>query len=233
MKQRSSGFTLVEVAILVAVAGTVGLVSWYVWQRQIGAPLTVPGLPTTAQASSPTEYARTASIPADWKTFTSPDYGLALSYPPTWTVSATSIPKTVGYDVQNVYSTDASKIYVVCYKPPGWQQSCATELNVNDQPFDKSVRQARAYYSRYLTDGSAKVEESRIVLDGHEAVAITTKQTDGAPSQRDYYIAANNGTYVLPTVYDTDPQDGGLKGVLSAQDSLRLFESVRITTKER
>lgn len=221
MKKDQKGFSAVELLLVVVFVGLIGFVGWTVYQRQDKQNSQTTATQQTEKV--PETYQRTTTVPSDWKTFENEEYKLTFSYPSDWTISTNLITKKSGEDMQNIFSDNATKIFVICYKETAQSQSCAEQININNQPFSQSLVQLRKYYSA----NNSPYQETELVLDGHVLVEFRSEARGDFPAEKSYYLDANGYTYGLTTVYEGEPREGSLQE-LSAADSLALFESIKI-----
>lgn len=222
MKNYQKGFGVIEMVIIVAIVGLIGAIGWSLYDRQIKSSDdgTTQQAPTDDES---TTYTRSTTPPSDWKTYSNEKYKITLSYPADWTVSESVFTKKAGEELQNVYSKDATEIFVLCYKSNANQESCYSQININNQKFSASLDQLRNYYE----DNNIEYTETERTIDGHEAVEFRTEAQYNLSAQKVYIVAANDLSYVLTTVYEGDLGSDTTQP-LNAQDSLTLFESIKI-----
>ncbi len=222
-KLNKSGFTAIEALLIVVIAGILIVTGWYVWKQKNNS--TTSNSQSSTLSSTPEVYKRTTSVPKDWKTYTNKTYKISFSYPASWTIRTSTINKKSGEDTQNVYSLNATKIFVICYKFKATDQVCSEEININNQNFEQSLTQLR----KYLNNNPPKAVEKELLIDGHKLAefSLPTNGT-GSTAQKWYYISANGFTYSLPTVYKEDPAKDAVGGALTAEQSLIIFESIKI-----
>jgi hypothetical protein len=171
-------------------------------------------------------YKRSTTVPKSWKKYTNKEYKVSFNYPAEWKISESTFNKKSGVEEQNVYSDEATKIFVICYKSSVRDQWCSAQININNQDFAKSVAQLRKYYKKNVTDSPYK--ETALTIDGNEALEFRVEAKDGYPAQKEYLINANGYTYGLTTVYEGDPKDNTGLQQLSGKETLALFESIKI-----
>lgn len=224
MKSNQKGFSAAEALIILVIVGVIGGAGWYVWQSKNKSD-SASTTNNTTQSTTPLTYKRTTTVPSTWKTYTNEKYKISLAYPTNWTVSDSTTQKEASDSMQNVYSVNATEVFVLCYKSPDIHQGCSAQININNQPFAQSVAQLRKYYQSNASDTPYK--ETALLIDGHKAVEFRT-EAKGYPAQKEYLVNANGFTYGLTTVYEGDPKDTSGQQRLSAKDSLTMFESIKI-----
>ena len=83
LQKNKQGFTIVEIIVVLFIAGTLGFIGWYVYRNKQPAKRVTASKPTTQQSTQST------SIYAGWKTYTWVPEGVHLKYPPNWVVTTT------------------------------------------------------------------------------------------------------------------------------------------------
>lgn len=235
MSKIQQGFTIIETVVVIAVIGLLGFVGWTAWSsisqksvqdtRASQERSVNDAASQNEQKTKEGSYKRSTTVPGGWKYYKNKAYNISFAYPPDWTVSVNSIKKKAGEDVQNAYSAGATEIFVICYKAKGVVQSCLSQVNINNQPLEDSLKELQAYLNKNDTD----VKRTELVFDGNKAVSFEQEASHGFPATIEYYVSANGRTYALPTVYKTDHKPSGYKSNLpTAKDSLIMLESVRI-----
>jgi Tfp pilus assembly protein PilX len=228
-KLEQKGLGAVEGLLIIVILGLIAGVGWYVVQAKnktvsnVNESNNSTSAKESAQEKAPEEYKRTATIPSDWKAYKNDKYKISFSYPSNWTISESLMNKKAGEDTQNVYSVNATEIFIICYKEAASAQTCATQINISNQPFSESLAQLRKYY----TANHSPYKETELKIDGHKIVEFRTEARDGFPAEKSYYLDANNYTYGLVSVFESKPQKGSLQA-LSAADLLALFESIKV-----
>lgn len=225
MKKDEKGVGLVEVLLIVAVIGLILVVGWFLFEKQKDKTDTNDITKNTSQQTqtiqkAQEQYKRTTTIPANWKTYTSEKYKISLAYPPDWTVKEHVFTKKSGEETQNSFSKNATEILVICYQPKGLIQTCANQININNQPLAESLKELRRY-NKEQSNGYRPSERS-ITFDGHEAVEFSTQDS------KDYYVSANGNTYALPSIVSKEQPNGDGIESLTPENSLIMLESVKI-----
>lgn len=219
---KKNGFGTVGALVVLIVVGLIGIAGWYVWGSRNSAQNPEPSS-NNLQAETPKEYTRSATIPTDWKTYTNDEYKINLKYPSNWSVTTNLITKEIGEETQNVYSLNATKIFVICYQDsPEFSQSCSEQVSINNQEFNESLTQL----TDYLTNSVRSLTKTEMTIDGHRLVEFRFEAGDLDMVQKTYLLDANGYTYGLTTVNDESQIEGGTPPLLSPDESLALFESI-------
>lgn len=221
MRNKSSGFSVVELLILVTILGLAGFAGWSATQKSKSKNNETSYQADQSIQKEMEEYKRSTSIPKEWKNYTLEEYRISFSHPDSWRIVTSSYEKEIGEETQNVYSRDATKIFVICLQEKSLLQNCNDQININNQEFPKSVAQMKEYYDSYV----AGYSQRDIVIDGHPAVEFTEPSSGSFAGKKTYLVSANGHTYHLTEVSSIDrtpPQN------LSAAESLALFESIQI-----
>lgn len=219
---KKNGFGAVGALLILIVVGLIGFAGWYVWSTRDNHESPKPSS-DSLQAEAPKEYTRSATIPADWKSYANDEYKISLKYPSNWSVTDSIINKEIGEEVQNVYSLNATEIFVICYQDsPGMSQSCGEQIGVNNQGFNESLTQ----FADYHTNNGRTFTKTEMTIDGHRLVEFRLEANDLEPAQKTYLLEANDYTYGLTTVFEAVRQEGGVPSLLSPEQSLALFESI-------
>jgi len=125
MNQNKKGNVAVVAIIIVIVAITAGIIGWlFTKKSQVQVqPVATQSTPTVAQTqpvTTPTPTApatqpqtnnqKTATAPADWKTYTNSKYGFTFSYPSSWFVLESPKDKAIYIQTANNLSPDTNYI---------------------------------------------------------------------------------------------------------------------------
>jgi len=223
-KNKELGFTIVEVALVVALVGLVAFIGWRAWDmsQQSVAPSNLntqaeQSSDEVADASKSPDYKRETTVPDDWVKYEAPEeYGFSLYHPPGWSVVADSKanPDLYVYEFGLANRPDA--------------QTLSLLVGVSDRTLDEETSRYKEA-SRYEDGvGDKLLSEKTLSFDGHELVELHYQSFIGLPEDpqprdkyRQFFVHADNRTYVLSRVYESDQSGGGL----TAEDSLILFES--------
>lgn len=220
-KLSQSGFTLVETLLITIIILAIVITGLYVWHRSKNVDSQIKDL----NSSKIDTYKRTTKAPKDWKVYNNNKYKLSLAHPNDWSVSTSVLNKKSGEELQNSFSHNATKIFVICLKPHDMGQWCPQQINISNQSFSESVKQYRSYVK---DEYSPNYSFRYIYIDGLKALEIKYSVYGKTSPAKTYLIGANGYTYSLTTVYDEDSVDDLDFQILSAQDSLTLFESIKI-----
>lgn len=215
------GFTAIETVLILIIIAIIGFIGWYAWHSKQNSDKMLNDT-AKSQPASVNAYKRPTTIPSTWKTYTNPQYKLSLAYPADWKVQFNTFAKK-DFSNENDFSANATSLASICYLPPNITETCSARLDIVGQALNDTIAQVKKnYYSTF-----SHVTQSNITIDGHPAVEFDYQQPGESSLQKDYYVEANNYTYVLPTVYTAGPPDAAVSG-LSADTWLKLFESVKI-----
>jgi prepilin-type N-terminal cleavage/methylation domain-containing protein len=216
MKTNQKGFGALEVLIVIVIISVLGLAGWYVWKIRNPKSASTNSSTTVKPTKQSEAYKRATTVPAGWKTFTDSKYPISFSYPSSWTTKADSKgnPDKCDYEIGAGASQQTYDV-MFCINEKESLDAEATTLR-------KTYRTEGAGYSKLLS-------EKTLTIDGHAAIEFRSQQIGNAPGQtlgpvwKQYLVSAGGNVYRLPAVSESDAP-----GVMPAQESLALFESITI-----
>lgn len=149
MKKNQSGFSAVELLILLVVIGLIGGAGWYVWQSKSKNSSSNNTQTTQNEASkqnSEADNTKTADETANWKSYTR--YGVTFKYPTEWGFKANDNTQSTSTDLTSPeFADDGSKGEQITVDEVQFAQSGLTADNFKTKHLDANQNS----YSDYKT----------------------------------------------------------------------------------
>ncbi|HVC36235.1 MAG TPA: hypothetical protein VNE40_02210 [Candidatus Dormibacteraeota bacterium] len=146
LKNNQSGFSAVEIVLVLAVVVLIGVVGWLVYRNHhkintTAITTTTSAEPTTTTKSPTTTPVQPANPYAGWKTFSLSSLGLSFQYPSSWTVTQGE-PQCTG------------AIQVSMTPPDSEISQAATTLNTNLKKYSAGIVLFGTQSSKCAPDGN-------------------------------------------------------------------------------